>query len=138
MRARFMILLLAATALAGCAAITSTTNTTARTLDATFKATTQSSESTTAGDEESSEYAKARQFVDSQFVLIRREAAAGGGEHTAALARLMGVSNVAAFDDWLQSNYQPLFGNLSEHAELVTRIANWRGNIASTGAQPGA
>lgn len=138
MRARILLLMLTALALAGCAAITSTTNTTARTLDATFKATTESSESTTADDEESSESAQARRFVDSQFVMIRREAAAGGGEHTAALARLMDITDVAAFNHWLQSNYEALFSGLSQHAELVSRIADWRKNLASAETQPRA
>lgn len=138
MRARLITMMLAATALAGCSAITSTTNTTARTLDATLKGTTQSTEGTTAGDEDASEYAAARQFVDSQFVMIRREAAAGGGEHTAALARLMGAPNVAAFNAWLQSHYAMLFSQLSSHTELVARIARRHGKLASAGANPGA
>lgn len=137
MRARLITLILAAVALAGCSAITSTTNTTARTLDATLKGTTQSTEGTTAGEAQS-EYAAARQFVDSQFVMIRREAAAGGGQHTAALARLMGAPNVAAFNAWLQANYATLFSGLSKRAELVARIAKRRGQLISGGANPGA
>lgn len=132
MRAKLTILFLAAPAIAGCSAVTSTTNTTARTLDAGLKATTQSSEATTNG-ESSPEYADARRFVDSQFAMIRREAATGGGEHTAALARLMGTSDTAAFDAWLQSNYAVLFNNLSQRTELVTRIAARRGQATTIG-----
>lgn len=137
MRNGLMTLLLATPVMAGCSTITSTTNTTARTLDAGLKATTQSTESMTES-EESADYADARRFVDSQFVIIRREIANGGGEHTAALARLMGASDVAAFNDWLQSNYAALFTDLSGHGDLVARIAASHEQVATTRSQTDA
>lgn len=129
MRTPLMTLLLAVPILAGCTAITSTTNTVARTLEATSKGTTQSTEGSTV-DEKSAEYADARQFVRSQFAIVRREAASGGGEHTAALARLMGAPDTAAFNAWLQAHYAALFSNLSKPGKLVDRIAARRGHSA--------
>lgn len=121
MRTTLLILSCAAPALAGCAAVTSTTNTVARGLEQTTAATSQSSDAATGA-----EYADARRFVDSQFALVRRDAAAGGGEHTAALARLMGESDGEAFGRWMQRHYRQLFANLTSRADLVARIAAYR------------
>lgn len=110
--------------LAGCAALTSSTNTVARALEQISDATLQSTDATSGGTE--AEYADARRYVKSQFYLVRRDAAAGGGEHTAALARLMGAQDAAAFGAWLQDNYAVLFTGLTAKSELVSRIATRR------------
>lgn len=61
--------------------------------------------------------------MSSQFAMVRREAAAGGGEHVTALARLMNEPNREAFGAWMQANYAVLFTGLDNRADLVTRIA---------------
>lgn len=121
---------------AGCSAVTSTTNTTAKALEQVSDATSQSSDATTEGP--NTGYARAREFVDSQFHIVRREAAAGGGEHTAALARLMGENNPKAFGNWLQDNYGVLFSHLENHGDLVTRISAHRAKLEPTGSQDNA
>lgn len=136
MRTKLITLMVAIPALAGCSAISSTTNSAAKTLNLTLDGTTNSIGSSTGGDNASS-YAKAKQFVDSQYAMIRREAAAGGGVHTAALARLMGASDVEAFNTWLQSNYATLFDDRSKQAELVPRITARRDQIALKQPQTG-
>ncbi|MDN5862515.1 MAG: DUF3015 domain-containing protein [Salinisphaera sp.] len=120
MRNSLLFLLCAAFFLAGCAAVTSTVNTVARGLEQTTAATSEST------GPAGSNYADARHFVATQFVLVRREAAAGGGEHTAALAQLMGEPDPAAFGRWMQRPYRGLFTDLATHSQLVTRIAALR------------
>lgn len=121
---------------AGCSAVTSTTNTAAKALEQVTDTTSQSSDATTEGP--NTEYARAREFVDSQFHIVRREAAAGGGEHTAALARLMGENDPQAFGNWLQDNYGVLFSDLENHGDLVTRISAHRAKLELIGSQDNA
>lgn len=116
--------------LAGCGAITSTTDTVGRTLEVATDAVTQGTASTTdatSGGKEAPDYADARRFVHSQIVQVRREAAAGEGEHLAALANLMHEPDADAFGHWMQAHYQPLFSNLETPEALVSRIAARRG-----------
>ncbi|MDT0633688.1 DUF3015 family protein [Spectribacter hydrogenooxidans] len=121
---------------AGCSAVTSTTNTAAKALEQVSDTTSQSSDATTEGPNTS--YAEAREFVDSQFHIVRREAATGGGEHTAALARLMGENDPQAFGSWLQDNYGVLFSDLENHGDLVTRISAHRAKLEPIGSQDNA
>ena len=67
-----------------------------------------------------------------------REAATGGGEHTAALARLMGENDPQAFGSWLQDNYGVLFSDLENHGDLVTRISAHRAKLEPIGSQDNA
>lgn len=132
MRLKLFLPLLAVPALAACSAVTSTTNTAARTLESGLNATTNGTEATSQTGE-SDTYADARRFVDSQFAMLQREAAAGGGEHTAALARLMGEQDTEAFGNWMQSHYAVLFADLDNHADLVTRIEARRDETTTIG-----
>ena len=61
-------------------------------------------------------------FVDVRIAAIQQEAAAGEGENLEALAQLMGQQDKAAFADWMQSNYQVLFDELKQPAQLISRI----------------
>ena len=61
-------------------------------------------------------------FVDVRIAAIQQEAAAGEGENLEALAQLMGQQDKAAFADWMQSNYQVLFDELEQPAQLISRI----------------
>jgi len=61
-------------------------------------------------------------FVDVRIASIQKEAAQGEGENLNALAELMGKTDKQAFSQWIQSNYDELFTELSEPQELITRI----------------
>ncbi len=119
-----------AVGLTGCAAVTSTTNTAARTAEALGEAMTQGSQTSTNAsvtEPDVPRYASARVYVASQLPMIRREAAAGGGENVRALATLMEQNDPRAFGQWMQANYDTLFDDLNEPETLVTRIAARRG-----------
>jgi len=111
--------------LSGCAALTSTTNVSAKalgTLSDGLDASTQASVTRPDGVQ----YAQARVYVASQMPMIRREAATGGGENIRALATLMGENDTQAFGQWMQDNYARLFNNLDKPETLVTRIDEFR------------
>lgn len=61
-------------------------------------------------------------FVDIRMASIQKEAAAGKGENLDALAQLMGEADKAEFSNMMHVNYEKLFDNLTEPAELVSRI----------------
>lgn len=127
---RFLLAVLALPALAGCAAVTSTTEAVTNTVSAGVNAVTKSTESTTNAsvtEPEEASYARAEAYVASQLPLIRRDAAAGGGENTAALATLLGEADSAAFGEWMQANYRSLFHDLERPQQLVARIVARRG-----------
>ncbi|MDA3922458.1 MAG: DUF3015 family protein [Salinisphaera sp.] len=103
-------------ALSGCAAFTSTTNTAAdaaHTITHGVSVSSRSSTNASAGDSSRSASAETRAYMRSQMPEIRREAAAGGGEHIDALARLMNDGTPAASSSdlgrWMQAHYDPLF-----------------------------
>ena len=62
------------------------------------------------------------QFVDTRLASIKKEAAVGYGENLNALAEMMGKEDKVAFGAWMQLNYDSLFTDLSDSAELVSRI----------------
>ena len=61
-------------------------------------------------------------FVDVRLASIKQEAASGNGENLDALAHLMGEPDKAGFSQMMHVNYDTLFNNLSEPAELIGRI----------------
>lgn len=61
-------------------------------------------------------------FVDMRLVSIKKEAAMGEGENLDTLAALMGKTDKHAFSNWLHNNYEDLFQNLKEPAQLISRI----------------
>lgn len=127
---RILLAALAIPALAGCALVTSTTDAVTNTVSSGVNATTKSTESTTNAsvtEPGSPEYARAEAYVVSQFPLIRRDAATGGGENTAALAALLGESDAEAFGRWMQANYAELFAALDRREELLAHIVARRG-----------
>ena len=62
-----------------------------------------------------------KKFVDRRFVLIRKDAAAGGGENLDTLAELL-QQDKAEFNPWMQSNYDFLFTQLASPQQLLERI----------------
>lgn len=81
----------------------------------------------TTGDDDDNDYGRAERFAQSQFALIRREAAAGGGENLRALASLLDEPDPAAFEAWMQSRYEDLFREPEAGDRLVARIVELRG-----------
>jgi len=127
---RLGILLLAAPLAVGCSAVTSTTNTVAKGMEAATGAITEASQSTTDAsvtEPGTPEYARAEAFVASQMPYLRREAAAGGGENLRALAELIGARDPEAFGQWAQAHYETLFTDLREPGQLLVRIGKLRG-----------
>lgn len=118
-------LVLASAGLSGCGALMTTTNT----ADAGIGTTSDGLDASTnvsVTKPEGYRYAKARVYVASQMPMIRREAAAGGGENIRALAMLMGEPDAQAFGEWMQDNYARLFTNLDKPEKLVARIDRYR------------
>lgn len=72
--------------------------------------------------EHDSDFAQARRFADSQHVALQREAASGGGEHTASLAALLHENDIGQFDYWMQTHYADLYPADSQPQNLVDRI----------------
>lgn len=118
-------LALSAASLCGCAALTSTTNTSAKALGTTSNGLNASTNASVTRPD-GVQYAQARVYVASQMPMIRREAATGGGENIRALATLMGESDSQAFGHWMQDNYARLFSDLDEPEMLVGRIDKLR------------
>lgn len=127
---RFLLTAFAIPVLAGCSLLTSTTDAVTNTVSAGVNATTKSTESTTNAsvtEPGSPAYARAEAYVASQFPLIRRDAAAGGGENTAALGALLGETDAEAFGHWMRANYVELFAGLDRREDLLARIVARRG-----------
>lgn len=73
--------------------------------------------------EDDDDFAQAERFARSQRLALRREAAAGGGEHTASLAQLLHADDPQAFGQWMQSHYADLYdAPSSSKTNLVDRI----------------
>lgn len=110
-----LVAALAVAGLSACAQVTVTSNNlldgVARVADATTNAVAGTSNATTdtTRDIDASTHQARLAFVSSQLVLLRREAAAGGGEHLRALARLMGEPDPQAFARAVQANYAAIF-----------------------------
>ena len=114
-------------ALSGCAAAISTTNTAADAAHTVTHGVSVSSRGTTnisSGEAAETPDAQTRAYMQSQMPQIRREAAAGGGEHIDALARLIShdtqADSAATLGPWMQSHYSQLFtDNSSVDAMIV-------------------
>lgn len=72
--------------------------------------------------ENDNDFAQAQRFARSQRLALQREAAAGGGEHTASLAQLLHEGDPQAFGQWMQSHYADLYDASSSQTNLVDRI----------------
>lgn len=125
---RLGALALAGSALAGCSQITITSNTivdgAARIADATTNAVQGTSNITTdtADDVDARTHAARREFVDSQYAMLKREAARGQGENLEALAYMMHADNTQAFENQVQSNYQTLFSSDADADQWLARL----------------
>lgn len=73
--------------------------------------------------EDDNDFAQAQRFAKSQRLALQREAASGGGEHTASLAQLLHETDPQAFGRWMQTHYAALYGaSSSRQKNLVDRI----------------
>ncbi|WP_423822209.1 DUF3015 family protein [Salinisphaera sp. SPP-AMP-43] len=89
--------------------------------------TTASTAGTTAyivGEHNKDDFEAAHDFAHNQQFALQREAAAGGGEHVAALAELLGTDDDRAFGRWMQSHYGALYPDQPAQANLVDRIVS--------------
>ncbi|MEQ8800250.1 MAG: DUF3015 family protein [Salinisphaeraceae bacterium] len=77
-------------------------------------------------DREDDDFARARDFANEREIALRRDVAAGEGEHLAAFASLMGADDADAFGRWLQGNYASLYGPAATDGDLVTRVVALR------------
>ncbi len=120
--------------LSGCAAFTSTTNTAAEAAQTIANGISKASRASTNAsvtEPDTPRYAQAVEFVDSQHDPLRREAAAGSGEHIDALAILVGAddandptgNNLGA---WLQTHYSQVFTAHADARSVVDRILRRR------------
>ena len=62
------------------------------------------------------------EFVNKRFVAIRHDAANGGGENIDALAQLMGKKDTRAFAKHMKTNFDTIFTNIDQPAEILARI----------------
>ncbi|MDN5862283.1 MAG: DUF3015 domain-containing protein [Salinisphaera sp.] len=119
---------LAVLGLGGCAQLTVTSNTLvdgmARIADATTNAVAGTSDATTdtTRDIDASTHQARLAFMRSQMVLLRREAAAGGGEHVRALAQLMGKQNTQTFARNLQAHYGDIFVHGADADQVLSNV----------------
>lgn len=122
------LLLTGGLGLGGCAQITVTSNTlvnaTARIADATTNAANATSDVTTdsANSVSARTHAARLKFVTADLVMLRREAAAGGGEHLRALAYMMHTQDQAAFARLLQQHYTQIFVADESPAQVLARV----------------
>lgn len=72
--------------------------------------------------EHDNDFAQAQRFAHSQRLALQREAAAGGGEHTASLAQLLHQDDPQAFGQWMQRHYADLYDASASKSNLVDRI----------------
>lgn len=83
-------------------------------------------------ENEADDFARARDFADQRMTALRRDAAAGDGEHLRAFAMLMHAADPSAFGRWMQTHYDTLFRRRTlDPSELVTRIRAMRGMDAT-------
>ncbi len=90
--------------LSACTAITEVTSSTSSTLDAVTPDVTLN------------------EFVSKRYVAIRHDAANGGGEHLDALAQLMGKQDSRDFARLMQANFETIFKDVDQPAEIIARI----------------
>jgi len=112
-------------ALTGCTALTTTTDhgiDAATALGHNLATSSRASSEQLVTEPDTPRYASARVFVTSQLPLLRREAAAGGGENIDALARLLNTDG-DALGYWMQTHYASLFERESEPETIVQRVA---------------
>lgn len=62
------------------------------------------------------------EFVNKRYVAIRRDAANGQGENLDALAQLLGESDKGAFAVKMKTNFDSIFMDVEEPAEIISRI----------------
>lgn len=62
------------------------------------------------------------EFVNKRYVAIRHDAANGGGEHITALAQLMGKQDTRDFARLMQANFDSIFTDVDQPAEIIARI----------------
>lgn len=62
------------------------------------------------------------EFVNKRYVAIRHDAANGGGEHLEALAQLMGKQDTRDFARQMQANFETIFKDVEQPAEIIARI----------------
>jgi len=62
------------------------------------------------------------EFVNKRYVAIRHDAANGGGENIDALAQLMGKEDTRAFAKLMKLNFDSIFTNVEQPAEILARI----------------
>src|SRR5699024_5426505 len=135
--ARLGVFVAVGMAIAGCESITVTSNTllrgTARLADATTNAAAGTSNATsdTAQDIDARNYQARLDFVGSQMAMLRREAARGQGDNLEALAYLMRIDDVSAFEARVQANYQALFVGDPSAAEFLARLSDTVGQPAN-------
>jgi hypothetical protein len=126
--------------LSGCTALSSTTRRAGDAATSTTHGIGRISRATTNASitkPDSPRYASARAFARSQWPLLKREAANGGGEHIDALNRLLGENDDAALGAWMQRHYAQLFmtGQPNAHTLVARLVARGRQTIA-TGNRP--
>lgn len=127
MRYLTLFTIFAAALLGGCSLISTTTDTTAAIAEGITDATAATADATTGvTDAGAHNYKQAALFVKSQLAYLRRDAAAGQGENLNAFASLMGEANSPDFNQWMQSNYEHVFGPARSSEELVSYIATQR------------
>ena len=119
------ILLLTAGSLGGCSLLTTTADGIAAVGEGITQSTASSSDATTSEGEETASTEQARAFAHSQHEQLRRDAAAGEGEHIFALAALLGptleIHDPNDFGRWIQRHYSALFFEGAQH-DLVDQM----------------
>lgn len=125
-----IIALAGAGMMSGCSLITSTTDAIAESVHATTDTTSSTSHSFDSDDA----HARAVQFVKSDIVAIRADAARGYGEEISALAYLLDEPNAAEFGRWMQRHYVELFVGLENPEQLLARIDHARHKMYTASA----
>ncbi|MAA74205.1 MAG: hypothetical protein CMN28_05815 [Salinisphaeraceae bacterium] len=125
---RFATLLLALTLLplSGCSLFTTTADGIAAVGEGITQGTASTSDAISTEADETAALAEARRFGASQYPLLRRDAASGGGEYIKSLARLMNEPDPTTLGPWMQAHYHELFAP-DAPATLVDRILARRG-----------
>lgn len=108
--------------MSGCSLVTTTTDAVA---DG-FRATTNTTSSTSHSFQTADAHSRAVQFVKSDIDAIRADAARGQGEEISTLAYLLHEPNTAAFGRWMQTHYVELFTGLEKPEQLLVRIDRYR------------
>ncbi|WP_348762015.1 DUF3015 family protein [uncultured Salinisphaera sp.] len=122
------VVLGAGLAMTGCSQITVTSDTivngTAQIADATTNAVQQTSNGTTNASRSAfaQNHDARRKFVDSQYDMLKNEAARGHGEDLNALAYMMRADDKQAFAARIQQNYAALFDGQPTADAFLTRL----------------